>query len=43
MPWSKTGGIHNHAQSGLSDNGRAIKGLNLCAFLSAKSSGPTLS
>ena len=27
MPWSKTGVTHYHAQLGLPDKGRAIKGL----------------
>ncbi len=30
MPWSKTGGTQYHAQIGLSDNGRPIKGLIDC-------------
>ena len=27
MPWPQTGATHNHAQLGLPDKGRAIKGL----------------
>ena len=29
-PWHKTGAIDNHAQLGLTDKGRAIKGLVVC-------------
>ena len=28
MPWPKTGATHCHAQLGLSDKGRAIKGFH---------------
>ncbi len=30
MPWSQTGATQYHAQLGLSDKGRAIKGLVAC-------------
>ena len=30
MPWRKTGATHYHAQLGLLDKGRAIKGLVVC-------------
>ncbi len=30
MPWSKTGATQYHAQLGLQDKGRAIKGLVVC-------------
>ena len=30
MPWPKTGATQCHAQLGLSDKGRAIKGLVVC-------------
>ena len=30
MPWPQTGAIQYHAQLGLSDEGRAIKGLVVC-------------
>ena len=30
MPWPQTGATHYHAQLGLPDNGRAIKGLVVC-------------
>ncbi len=30
MPWPQTGATHYHAQLGLPDKGRAIKGLVVC-------------
>ena len=30
MPWPKTGATQHHAQLGLPDKGRAIKGLVVC-------------
>ena len=30
MPWPQTGSTHYHAQLGLPDKGRAIKGLVIC-------------
>ncbi len=30
MPWLQTGATHYHAQLGLQDKGRAIKGLVVC-------------
>ena len=30
MPWSQTGKTHYHAQLGLPDKGRGIKGLVVC-------------
>ncbi len=30
MPWPQTGTTHYHAQLGLPDKGRAIKGLVVC-------------
>ena len=30
MPWPKTGATQYHAQLGLTDQGRAIKGLVVC-------------
>ncbi len=30
MPWPTTGGTHYHAQLGLPDKGRAIKGMVVC-------------
>ncbi len=30
MPWPKTGATHYHAELGLPDKGRAIKGLFVC-------------
>ncbi len=49
MPWHQTGATQYHSQLGLSDKGRAIKGLVVCnnwdlfrAFDPAKRSGPRL-
>ncbi len=50
MPWPKTGATQYHAQLGLPDNGRAIKGLIICHSWDiiiepwdlAKRSGPRL-
>ncbi len=47
MPWPKTGATQYHAQLGLPDKGRAIKGLVVCnkgsrALGPAKRSGPRL-
>ena len=46
MPWPQTGATHYHAQLGLADKGRAIKGLVVCnssgALGPAKRSGPRL-
>ncbi len=33
MPWPKTGATQYHAQLGLSDKGRAVKGLVVCYLL----------
>ena len=33
MPWPKTGAIQYHAQLGLPDKGRAIKGLVICTVV----------
>ncbi len=33
MPWHKTGATQHHAQVGLTDKGRAIKGLVVCNSL----------
>ncbi len=33
MPWPQTGAIQYHAQLGLHDKGRAIKGLVVCKSL----------
>ena len=42
MPWPKSGATQYHAQLGLPDKGRAIKGLVVCnrALGPAKRSGP---
>ena len=45
MPWHQTGATHYHAQLGLPDKGRAIKGLVICndlEFGPTKRSGPRL-
>ncbi len=49
MPWPKKGATQHHAQLGLLNKGRVIKGLIICNswdvndFGPAKWSGPTLS
>ncbi len=47
MPWPQTGATQYHAQLGLPDKGRAIKGLGVCNSwdlepLDSKRSGPRL-
>ena len=47
MPWPQTGATQYHAQLGLPDKGRAIKGLVVCklgtrAFVPTERSGPRL-
>ncbi len=42
MPWPKTGATQYHAQLGLPEKGRAIKGLVIQSLEPAKRSGPSL-
>ena len=40
VPWLQTGATHYHAQLGLQDKGRAIKGLVVCNSLGSRALGP---